>query len=348
MIVLEASLELNFSRQKIRLILSAFFSALLILLFSVFIVSWILCVALEQSFVRCLPYAVALSIVSSAIVIPSVSHLNSDKKEFIIYESSFSDILGIILFNFLTLEKGPSVLAGLEFIGTLFLVIVISIITSFILFFMLAKIRDHIRIFLLFAILILLYASAKVYHLPSLILILAFGIIINKLVEYKPIKQYFGIEVITHVHGQLHHMTAETAFLIRTFFFILFGYSISLGAFSEVRTYSVGVIITGSLLAIRYFYLRFFLKSRILPELFLMPRGLITVLLLYSLPPNHQLGNFNEGIVLFVILSSSLLMLVGLWSYTGGKLNEDSLTSIEQTYAAKGDLEEIKSNDLAK
>ena len=49
-------------------------------------------------FIQALVYALPLSIMSSAIIIPSVANLSNYKKEFLIYESTFSDILGIMVF----------------------------------------------------------------------------------------------------------------------------------------------------------------------------------------------------------------------------------------------------------
>ena len=44
--------------------------------------------------------AIPLSIISSAIAIPSVDQIGKSKREFIVYESIFSDIFGILIFNF--------------------------------------------------------------------------------------------------------------------------------------------------------------------------------------------------------------------------------------------------------
>ncbi|HSN60907.1 MAG TPA: hypothetical protein VLR49_08230, partial [Ferruginibacter sp.] len=61
-------------------------------------------------------------------------------------------------------------------VGSFFLNIVISVILSalfsFLLLLILAKSTLNIRFFLLFALLILLYVSGKLLHLPSLIIIL--------------------------------------------------------------------------------------------------------------------------------------------------------------------------------
>ena len=43
-------------------------------------------------------FTIPLSVLSSAIIIPSLEGLSEYKKEFMIYESTFSDILGIVAF----------------------------------------------------------------------------------------------------------------------------------------------------------------------------------------------------------------------------------------------------------
>ena len=45
-------------------------------------------------------YATPLSIISSAVAIPSSAGLREQEKEFVVYESTFSDILGIMVFNY--------------------------------------------------------------------------------------------------------------------------------------------------------------------------------------------------------------------------------------------------------
>ena len=62
-----------------------------------------------------------------------------------------------------------------------------------------------------------------------------------------------------------------------------------------------------------------FKLDKITPEVFLAPRGLITILLFYSIPngilPEGQLG-FVKGVLLFIILFSCLIM---AWSLVGEK-----------------------------
>ena len=50
--------------------------------------------------------AIPLGIISSAVAISSAIHLNREEKEFVVYESSFSDIFGIIIFDFILISQG--------------------------------------------------------------------------------------------------------------------------------------------------------------------------------------------------------------------------------------------------
>ena len=101
MIVLEASLDLRLSREKRGMIWRSFLIAFLSLIFTSFFIALILTLYLKTGLYEALIYALPLSIISSAIVIPSTSGLDEEKKEFMIYESTFSDILGIMVFYFL-------------------------------------------------------------------------------------------------------------------------------------------------------------------------------------------------------------------------------------------------------
>ena len=105
MIVLEAGLDLKLGREKLPVIRNSFFSALIILVISSATVTLILNHWLGEPIEKCLVYAIPLSIMSSSIVIPSIHHLTSGKKEFLLYEASFSDILGILFFNYFSARE---------------------------------------------------------------------------------------------------------------------------------------------------------------------------------------------------------------------------------------------------
>ena len=135
-------------------------------------------------------FAIPLAIISSAVAIPSASSLIKRDQEFVIYESTFSDILGIMIFNYCLLqaENGKSFLGveslislGLQILG----VILISIL-SLILFRLIQQIENKVKIFLILALLILVYAFGKLMHLPALVTIFIFGIFISNVKTLLP------------------------------------------------------------------------------------------------------------------------------------------------------------------
>ena len=100
MIILEAGLDLKIGREKLALIRDSFFSALVIFVLSAALLTTILHNWLGEPLEKCIVYAIPLAVMSSTIVIPSIHPLTEQKKEFLVYEASFSDILGILVFNY--------------------------------------------------------------------------------------------------------------------------------------------------------------------------------------------------------------------------------------------------------
>jgi NhaP-type Na+/H+ or K+/H+ antiporter len=154
-------------------------------------------------------------------------------------------------------------------------------------------------------------------HLPSLIIILVFGLLVKnwELFKLPKIKRLFSKEKIDEATHLLHSITAETSFLIRTFFFLLFGYSINLSAIASTNIIIIGTIIVIVLLGTRFLYLRFFLKESVYPEVFFIPRGLITVLLFYKIPSAYHPEKLQGGILFFVVIVTSLIMMTGMVFY---------------------------------
>lgn len=320
MIILEAGLDLDVNRKKLNLIRNSFFSALIIFLVSALGIAYLINYLLEEPFEKAFIYAVPLSIISSAIVIPSSENLPIQKREFIIYEASFSDIIGILVFNYMIMHEVMTLQNSMVFAGRIGLAILISAIASFLLIYMLSKIEGMLKFFLVFAILSIVYASGELIHLPALLIVLVFGGLLNnsfRLVKGQ-VADIIHMETLENVVKLMKTITAETSFLVRTFFFILFGYTINLAILLEPDVIIIGTLIVITLLLVRYIYLRVIIKSNLFPELFLMPRGLVTILLFYSIPVDQQLTNFKDGIIFYVVLLTSLLMMAGLIFFKKG------------------------------
>lgn len=312
MIVLEAALELELKREKLLPIAKSMLIALIGLLASTWVAAYIL-----QKFVpgmvweSALIYATTLSILSSAIIIPSVGELRADKKEFHIYESTFSDIMGIMLFYFLAgqleVQEGNG---AVDFFKETAFTIVISLVISYLIVLIFQNIKSHVKLFLLIAVLLLFYSLGKQKHLSSLLMILIFGLLIAnmKLFFFGPLKKYLNYKEAHHIYEGLHVITMETAFVIRTFFFVIFGITIVLSSLLNKEVAFISALIILSIYAIRYVVLRLFIGQDILPQLFIAPRGLITILLFYDIPKQAEIAGFEPGILLYTIIGTSLIM----------------------------------------
>ena len=336
MIVLEAGLDLKLTKERIKLIRNSFFSALFILAISLALVTGILYYWHNEPLEKCLVYAIPLSIMSSSIVLPSIHHLSNNKKEFLVYEASFSDIIGILIFNYFTADDTLTWGSLAVFGGNIVVSILLSVLLSFVLFLILAKTKMNIKFFLIFALLILIYAGGKNLHLPSLIIILVFGLMINnwESIKWPRLLRYFPQQQVDPLRHLLHSITAETSFLVRTFFFILFGFSITLNFLTQDEVWVVGGAIVAALFLVRLFYLRFFLHTNVFPESFFIPRGLITIVLFYKVPPEMKLSTFNNDILFFIILTTSIVMMLGMIFY---KQRPDQIVE-EGTFAEHKDI----------
>ena len=312
MIVLEAALELELKREKLMPILKSMAIALIGLIASAWVAALILYHFIpEMTMQSAWLYATPLSILSSAIIIPSVSVLNVKKKEFHIYESTFSDIMGIMMFYFLIGRLNPAEDSGvIGFTGNIILTIVISLIASYAIIIIFQKIKSQAKLFLLIAVLLLLYALGKKLHLSSLIIILIFGLVIAnmKLFFKGKLAKYLEFKKAHQIYHELHIITLETAFVVRTFFFVIFGLTIAITSLFDLNVAIISLLIIASIYIIRFIILRIFVGSDILPQLFVAPRGLITVLLFYAIPKEAQIATFEPGILLFVIIGTSLIM----------------------------------------
>jgi len=317
MIILEAGLDLKLEKSKKRTITDSFFTALLILILSVALITAILYYWLHEDVVKCIIYALPLSIMSSSIVLPSIHALTERKKEFLIYEASFSDILGVMLFNYFVAGDVLTLAAAGVFTLNIIISIILSIFLSIILLSVLAKTTMNIKFFLIFALLILIYAGGKLMHLPSLLIILVFGLLINnwEKVSFKWLIEHFPHSQIISLRTLMHSITAESSFLIRTFFFLLFGYSIDLSLLNDRAVILIGSLIVFSLFLVRLLYLRFYFKTKVFPEVFFIPRGLITIVLFYKIPAHLKLDSFNDGILFFVVLSTGIILSFGMIFY---------------------------------
>lgn len=314
LIVLEGALELRFEKDKLKLIRQTLGSAFFILIFTSLAITFLFQYVTHLPFQICLVNAIPLGIISSSIALPSAADLPKKKKEFIIYDASFSDILGIMFFNFAIQNKTY----GLESYGNLgedtLITLVIAIVISVVFLFLMKRITHHIKFFLILALLILVYSIGKFYHLSALIVVLFLGLFLNnaEIIPITKFKQLFLYEKLRNDLNQFLLLTAESAFIIRTFFFLMFGYNMNIHSLINLSVLMNGIIIVIIIYLVRAAYLKYGSRTDLIPELFIAPRGLISILLFFSIPETMKLSDTEDGLLLFVILATSVIMTYGL------------------------------------
>lgn len=311
MIVLEAALDLELSKEKYPMVVRTIIVAVTCLIATTLAVAYFLMVSLELDFGIAFLYATPLSVMSSSIIIPSVTGLIQDKKEFMIYESAFSDIIGILMFYFVIsyLEEGGMV-ATSQFFVSLILTILVALIASAILIFLFKDLKSQTKLFLLVANLVLLYSLGKLFHLSPLIIIMVFGMALANHGKFKPLLKRYGIETdsIEKIEKEFHLITLESAFLVRTFFFVVFGMTIDVGNLLNLDVFLISLAIVACIFIFRAIMLYFFAKSNFFPEVYIAPRGLVTILLFFQIPDEFIQSDVKPGILLYVIILTSLVM----------------------------------------
>ena len=323
LIVLEGALELEIKREKLFLILKGFLAALVLLILNIVALQWVFAHVFQMNTQLAILSAIPLAIISSAVAIPSAASFLNQDREFVVYESTFSDILGIMIFNYALRQfETDQALIGVTPMVSLFLqiigVIVISLAITYVLFKLLREIDHHVKFFLILALLILVYAFGKLFHLPALVTIFIFGIFLSNVKSLLPrfLKNYLDLDHTEKELHEFHILTAESTFIFRTFFFLFFGFSIQLSDFNTAQPVLYGILIILIMLVLRYLYFTtttFKIKPSSL--VYMSPRGLISILLFVQLKEVSFIDLTNspidERVLLIVILSSMLVMLIG-------------------------------------
>jgi Kef-type K+ transport system membrane component KefB len=304
-------LELN--KSKFGLIRQSFIGALLPMLGLALSLGFLFSYFGGFDFKNSIANVIPLCVISSAIAIPSVSNLSKKNREFVIYESSISDILGVLLFNFVALNKIIDLQSFGYFGLQLLIIFVVSFVATIALSVLLNEIEHHVKFVPIILLIVLIYEISKIYHLPGLIFILLFGLFIGNLDElrhirwierFKPVE--FNKEVL-----KFRDLTMEAAFLVRALFFLLFGYLIETSEILNPDTFLWAVVIVIFIFGFRALQLKIS-KIPLSPLLFVAPRGLITILLFLSIDPEQVISIVNKSLIIQVIAMTALLMMFGL------------------------------------
>lgn len=321
LIVLEGSLELELNKSKFSLIKKSFSVAFFPMLALGFLLAAVIHFAFDIDFRIALANVVPLAVISSSIAIPSSKNLSSFNKEFVTYESSLSDILGVIFFNFVALNSNFDILSFGGFFVDIIIIIIISFLATVLLSYLLSRIEHDIKFVPIVLLVIVIYEVSKIFNLPSLVFILVFGLFLGNLDELKNVKLIEKLKPVSlnkEVHKFLEFVR-EITFLIKSLFFLLFGFLINTKELLDVNSIFWSIGITAAIFIIRGIMLKIS-GLPVKPLIFIAPRGLINILLFLSLPVALSIPLISNSLVSQVMILTSLVMMFGLMA-TGKKEN---------------------------
>jgi hypothetical protein len=315
LIVLEGALELELNSSKVPVIKKSTVAAFIPLFALAFGIATAFSYYCHTDLKTALVNAVPLCVISSSIAIPSSKSLGAANREFIVYESSLSDIFGVLLFNFVALNETITAGAFGHFALELLIIIVLSFVSVAGLSFMLSRITSHVTYTPIILLVILIYAVSKVFHLPGLVFILIFGLFLGNLEQLKNFAwiEKLRPEKLEKEVAKFKEITIEATFLVRALFFIVFGYLLDTSEILTIETLPWAAGIVTAIVAIRWATLKL-LKVNTDPLVSIAPRGLITILLFLSITPEQAIPVASKPLVVQVMLLSILVMMTGLMS----------------------------------
>ncbi len=318
LIVLEGSLDIELKRERLHLIGTTFMLATAGFVACVIVFASIAHFVFDLNTVQAVLLATPFAVISSAVAIPSSTFLPPDMRELIVYESSMSDIIGVLVFFSLLGSDGTITSALLSLLGGGFLSLLLSIFCAFALMLVLLKIDGHIRFVPLLAGLFALYAIGKLLHLSPLIMVLFLGLLLNKpalATHFGPFKNWVDKDYPSTL-SEFKTLVVELTFVVRGFFFVLLGYWTNLADLVSPWAWLAAMLMLAVIYGIRIAMLKMMLKSAMAGPLgWIAPRGLITVLLFLQVRETFTLPDYLNGAVILVVLSSSALILVSRFTH---------------------------------
>lgn len=304
LIVLEGALDLSLARERIPMIRGAALAALGGFLASAALLTVAFQYALGLGPVAASLAALPFAVISSAVAIPNSAGLPADAREFVIYESSLSDIVGILVFYAWLQAAGSAAAFAAGLFGGGLVSLVVSAAAAIGLVYLINRIEGHVRFLPLLAGVTLIYALGKQLDLSPLIVVLVCGLLLNNahLLERAGPLSRLCKPGYDQTLGEFKGLVAELTFAVKSFFFLLLGYWTEVEYMRDWRAWAVVAAAVGAIYPARYAILRALGQPHAARLLWVAPRGLITVLLFLAATDSGQLDGFPFGAVMLLVL----------------------------------------------
>lgn len=312
LIVLDGALDIKLTRPALQAASMAFASALAGFVTCLLLFATLTMVLLDMDGFQACLLAVPFAVISSAVAIPSSQGLDAKMREFVVYESSLSDIVGVLVFFALASSDGSLVDVTRQLAGGGAISLILSVCCALALAYALMSIEGQVRHLPALAALFALYAIGKIYHLSPLLMVLLFGLAMNNpgWMTRLPFRREGISSEYAATLASFKSLATELTFAVRGFFFILLGYWTDLTALANPYAWLVAIVILTIIYSNRYVLLRIMkIESRDL-LLWVAPRGLITVLLFINAGQLIHVPDYFNGAVLIVVIASALMVML--------------------------------------
>ncbi|MBW4051343.1 MAG: sodium:proton antiporter [Proteobacteria bacterium] len=312
LIVLEGALDIELRRERIKLAAkaAAMSGAAFLLCAAAFIV--IATRTLDLGYLQAAILATPFAVMSSTIAIPASQFLEQHAREFVVYESSVSDILGILVF--IALVNSGGTLQGFltDLAGGGLLSLILAFVFALALVVVSTRTDAHVRYIPLLAGLFALYACGQLLHLSPLIMVLLFGLMLNnkEVLDRVPPLRSVAEKISPATVGEFKVLVQELTFAVRGFFFFLLGYSTNLSDLAVLRSWAACAVVLIIVYGVRQVLLRTIEPQLAASLAWIAPRGLLTVMLYLQAVQMIPLPRYLDGTVrLVIILSATILAL---------------------------------------
>ena len=310
LIVLEGALDLEVSAGRAPMIVKAATSAAAGVLICTLAFAALFHYALGFAPYAAALAAVPLAVISSAVAIPSATGLAEAPREFVIYESSLSDIVGVLVFYAALASEGSAAAFALDLVGGGALSVAVALAASLGLYAIVNKAEGHVRFLPMLGGLVCLYAVGKAMHLSPLVFVLVAGLVIGNphLLDRWPRLKRLHAPDYDRTVREFKGIVAELTFATKSLFFLLLGYWTDVAALLEPLAWGVAAAGVGFVFVSRRLLLRALGVDDAASLTWIAPRGLITVLLFLTAAETGALRTFPFGALMLTVLATASLV----------------------------------------
>src|SRR5580693_1577779 len=323
LVLFEGGLDLDL-RRTLQHFAGSLLLAVLAYAFSIALVGLIVHKGLGLPLTTALAVGAVLGCTSSTVVLPVLQQLGASEpvRVTLMLEASWGDVLAVLTVGLLLgagSQGGAVAQHVLRSLATQVGVAGVFATAAGILWSGLLPVLVEARFWqvMTFSIVLVLYAGTEALGASGLIAVLAFGLTLSNFPGMDPRFRAVEEELVSlQSQESLLSFHSELAFLVRTFFFVLIGAIADLRSFRGHALLMAGMM--GALFAARWLALQVSrlafrdveAKEREL-MLWIMPRGLITVVLALQVVAARSEVGFLSALAFAVILVTNLMVVVG-------------------------------------